>query len=76
MDLVNIDFNASSIIINDCIVCININAKNIPKHIAGKILFLNSFPNIINAVVNINSEPYYQNGEYANGIGNVEIVEK
>ena len=29
------------------------------------------------AVVNINSEPYYQNGEYANGaIGNVEIAEK
>ncbi len=30
-----------------------------------------------NAVVNINSEIYYQNGEYVNGkIGNVEIVEK
>ncbi len=31
-----------------------------------------------NAVVNINSEPYYQNGEYVNGdkIGDVEIVEK
>ena len=29
------------------------------------------------AVVNINSAPYYQNGEYVNGeIGNVEIVEK
>ena len=30
-----------------------------------------------NAVVNINSKPYYQNGEYINNeIGNVEIVEK
>ncbi len=30
-----------------------------------------------NAVVNINSAPYYQNGEYVNNeIGNVEIVEK
>ena len=29
-----------------------------------------------NAVVNINSKPYYQNGEYANGVGNVEIIEK
>ena len=29
-----------------------------------------------NAVVNINSEPFYQNGEYVNGeIGDVEIVE-
>ncbi len=30
------------------------------------------------AAVNINSEPFYQNGEYVNGgkIGNVEIVEK
>ncbi len=30
-----------------------------------------------NAVVNINSEPYYQNGEYiSNEIGNIEIAEK
>ncbi|MBQ4603006.1 MAG: hypothetical protein IJB16_00245, partial [Clostridia bacterium] len=31
-----------------------------------------------NAVVNINSEVYFQNGKYVNGdkIGNVEIVEK
>lgn len=29
------------------------------------------------ATVNINSQPYYQNGEYINTeIGNVEIVEK
>ena len=30
-----------------------------------------------NAVVNINSEPFYQNGEYVNGDkkGDVEIVE-
>ncbi len=28
------------------------------------------------AVININSEVYYQNGEYANGVGNVEIIEK
>ncbi len=44
-----------------------------------------TFPQDINAVlyvptgavVNINSKPYYQNGEFVNGeIGNVEIVEK
>ncbi|MBE6803403.1 MAG: hypothetical protein E7528_00705 [Ruminococcaceae bacterium] len=29
------------------------------------------------AVVNINSSPYYQNGEYTNNeVGNVEVVEK
>ncbi len=31
----------------------------------------------VGAIVNINSVPYYQNGEYANGkVGNVEIIEK
>ena len=29
-----------------------------------------------NAVVNINSQIYYQNDAYVNGVGNVEIVEK
>ncbi len=31
----------------------------------------------VGAIVNINSVPYYKNGEYANGkVGNVEIIEK
>jgi hypothetical protein len=30
-----------------------------------------------NAVVSVNAEAYYQNGEYADGsVGNVEIIEK